>query len=126
MTDLFPGCLDGSGASFAQQVLQFGEELFDRIEVRTVGGQEEQPGPGRANGGSDGWSLVGTQIVHDDDVAFAKRGGQLGLDVAQEDIGIDRAVDDLGSIDPVMPERGDACHRFPMTKRDFGLQPVTA
>ncbi len=43
-TNLLPGRLDGPEATFAQQVFQFGEELFDEIKVRIIDGQEEQPG----------------------------------------------------------------------------------
>ncbi len=43
-TNLLPGRLYGPEATFAQQVFQFGEELFDEIKVRIIDWQEEQPG----------------------------------------------------------------------------------
>jgi hypothetical protein len=42
--DALPSRLDGSCRSVSQQRLELGEHLFDRVEVRTVGRQEEQLG----------------------------------------------------------------------------------
>ena len=36
------------------------------------------------------------QIVHDDDVAFSKRWGELGLDIGFENSPVHRRVDDEG------------------------------
>jgi hypothetical protein len=41
----------GSGVGFAQKGLHFCEGLFNRIEVRRIGRQEEDLGFGGANGG---------------------------------------------------------------------------
>ena len=42
---------------------------FDRIEVGTVGRQEEELGAGGADGVANGSPLVAAEIVHHDDVA---------------------------------------------------------
>jgi hypothetical protein len=39
--DLSPGYLDVARLCRSDQVFEFGEDLLDRIEVRTVGRQEE-------------------------------------------------------------------------------------
>ena len=38
--------LDGSLGLLAQEMFELGEELFDRVEVGRVFGQEEEPGAG--------------------------------------------------------------------------------
>ena len=68
---------------------------------------------------------MGTQVVDDDDITFAELGVNW-LSTKRRKLSTSPAVDAPGGIDPVVPERGDVCQRFPMTKRDFGLQPVAA
>jgi hypothetical protein len=55
--------------AFSEQVLQLGENLFDRIEIRGILGQEEQPGTDRADSAAHDLALATAEIVHDDDVA---------------------------------------------------------
>ena len=57
------------GGRLSQPMLELGEELFDRIEVGRVFGQEEQLGAGPADGAAHGFALMRAEIVHDDDVA---------------------------------------------------------
>lgn len=45
--DGVPECADGPGGGRAQQVLEFAEGEFDRVQIRTVGWQVEQPSPAR-------------------------------------------------------------------------------
>jgi len=106
-------------------VLELGEDLFDRIEVGTVGRQEQKacaPGPDRS---PDGGSLVAGQVVEDDDVAGREGGTELFLDPCGEASGIDRLVEDEGGIDPVAAQRGDEGHGLPVTIRDLGMEPLT-
>lgn len=67
--DAFPCCLDRALGGLAQKQLEFGEDLFDRIEIGTVGRQEQQLGASRPDRPSHGLTLVAAEIVHDDDVA---------------------------------------------------------
>ena len=53
----------------AHLVLDLGEGLLDRVEVRRIGRQEPQPGAGASNRLSDRLGLVAGEIVEDDDVA---------------------------------------------------------
>lgn len=59
----------GAFSSFAHQVLELCEDLFDRIEVGTLGRQEQEFGFGPPDRGADGGSFMAAQIVHDDDIA---------------------------------------------------------
>src|SRR5665213_3364436 len=60
---------ESSRACFAQQGLQFGEELFDRIEVGAVWRQIAQRRADSLDGFADTLDLVARQIVHHDNVA---------------------------------------------------------
>jgi len=59
---------------------------------------------------------VAGQVVKDDDVAGVQARGQLGFDVAREHLGIDRAVDDPGRVEPVVSGRGDEGLGSPVAK----------
>src|SRR3712207_5194641 len=74
----------GVGARFgaAGGVLDLGEGLLERIEVGGVGRQRQEAGAGGLDGGADGRAVVGLEVVGDDDLARAERGGQEEADVA--------------------------------------------
>jgi hypothetical protein len=50
--------IEVSGRGVAQQMLELGEDLLDRVEVGRVFGQEEQLGSGAADRLANGGSLV--------------------------------------------------------------------
>jgi len=50
-------------------MLEFGEGLYDGIEVGTVGRQEEELGAYVVDGFAGGLAFAAAEIVHDDDVA---------------------------------------------------------
>ena len=54
-----PCGFDGPLLCFSEQVLEFGKDLFDGVEIRTVGRQKEQPCANRCDGGPDGIAFVG-------------------------------------------------------------------
>ena len=66
------------------------------------GEQEEKLGPGRANELAHRFGFVTTEIVHDHDVAGAKRGDEDLLDIGPEALAVDRTVEEPWSVDPVM------------------------
>src|SRR6266513_2791261 len=53
----------------AQRLLDLGERLFDRIEVRRGGRQREEAGAAGLDGRADGRAVVGLEVVGDDDLA---------------------------------------------------------
>ena len=79
-----PGLFDGSGVGLAQQGLHCGEGLLDRIEVWRVGGQEQEFGFGRADGGANGAALMTSEVVHDDNVAWREEREENLLDIARK------------------------------------------
>src|SRR5579863_665830 len=74
---------DGARGGVAQQVLELGEDLFDRVEVGRVFGKEEQLGPGGADGAADRFALVAAEVVHDHQVARLQGGGERLLDIGR-------------------------------------------
>src|SRR5881275_3246821 len=56
-----PKALDGAFGRLAQERLQLGESILNRVEVRTVGRQVEQACPRRLDQGSPPWPLVAGQ-----------------------------------------------------------------
>ena len=99
--------VDGSGCGFAQQGFELGEELLDGIEIGTVGRQLEQSGAYPLDGQAHSLSLVGGEIVHDDDVAGRQGRGQNLLDIGLEGSRVDGPVDDTGSSEIIAAESGE-------------------
>jgi hypothetical protein len=107
-------------------VLELGEELLDRIEIGRVLGQEEELGTGSPDGVAYGAAFVGAVIVDDDDVARLERGREDLLDVLQEALAIDRAVDEPRRRDPIMAQGGQEGHGLPAAVWCFAEQPLAA
>ena len=66
----------------------------DGIEVRAIGWQVPEGGPGSLDGALDAGDLVGPEIVGNDDVAGLQGRHQDLVDVGAEALAIDRAVED--------------------------------
>ena len=61
-------------------MFQFGEDLFDGVEVGGIGRQEQKPGAASPDGAAHRLALVATEIIEDDDVARLQRWGQNLID----------------------------------------------
>ena len=68
-----PGRLNGAFGRVAEQGFEFGEDLFNRVEVGGVRRQEAQRGPHPLDGRPHGGTLMAAQIVHNDDIARGER-----------------------------------------------------
>ena len=68
----------------AQERLELGEQLLDRVEIRAVGRQVEDRGRGRGDRLADDHDLVRRQVVEHNDVAGRECGRQELLDVRAE------------------------------------------
>ena len=104
-------------------MLDLGEGLFDRIEVRRVWRQEPEPGASRLDHLSDGRRLVRAEVVHDDDVAWFEDGHELLLDISVEAPAVDRPVEDAGCREPVAAQRANKGQRAPVAMRGEAAQP---
>ncbi len=119
-----PCCLLGSLGGFAEQVLELGEDLFDGVEVGTVWREEEEARASGPDGVSDCGLFVAGEVVHDDDVAWPQCWAKLFLDPCGEAGGVDRLIEDEGSIDPVAAQGGDEGHRLPVAIGRLGMEPL--
>lgn len=113
----------GTLGGFAHQVLELGEDLLDRIQVGTVGRQEQQLGAGATDRRADGGPFVAAQIIHDDDVAGRERRHEALLDIVGEALAIDRLIEHARRVDPVAAQRREEGHRAPMTVGHLGMEP---
>ena len=102
-----PECFEGACGPFAERGLEFGEDLFDRVEIRAVGRQVEECRAGGFDGLADARDLVRAEIVHDDDITGPQGGDQHLLDIGEEHRAIDRAVEHAGRHQPVLTQGAD-------------------
>jgi hypothetical protein len=102
-----------SGFGLSQQSFEFGEDLLDRIEVGRVFGQEHEARPGAPDRPSHGLSLVGTEIVEDDDVAWLEGRREELFDIGAEAFAVDGPVEQAGRIDAVVAQRGEESRGLP-------------
>jgi hypothetical protein len=106
-------CLLGTFGGLAQAVFELGEEHLDRVEVRRVLGQEEELGTGGPESLTDGAAPMGSEIVHDDDVAWSQGRDEDLVDVLAEGLAIDRALDEPRRLDAIMPKGSEEGHGRP-------------
>lgn len=105
-------------------MFELGEDLLYRIEVGTVGWQEQQPRASGPDCGPDSRFLVAGEVVEDDDITRPQRRAKLLLDPPGEARPIDRLVEHEGRIDPVAAQGGDEGHRLPVPVRHLGVEPL--
>ena len=100
--------------------LELGEGIFDRIEVGTVGRQIVEFGAAGLNSLPDARDLVGGQIVHDDDVAWAQGWRQHLLDPGEEALSVHWPVQKHRRNEARKREAADKGDSLPMTVRNCG------
>lgn len=124
--DPLPELVAVSFSGFSQQRLEFCKSHLDWVQVRRVRRQEQQPGPGIADGGLDISVLVARQIVHDDEIAGLQLGDEKLPYILGEDDAVHRSVyhqrcNDPGGAEP----RSEGC-RLPVAIRGKALDPLSA
>ena len=117
---------EGSRRGFSEQRLEFGEELFDGIEIGAVGRQIAQSRPGLFDRRFDAGDLVARQIVHDNDVAFTQCRREKLLHPRAKCFAVHRSVEHARRRDLIMAQRADESRRLPMTERNIGHEPFAA
>ena len=118
-SDALPDGFDGPFLGFSQQRFEFGEDLFDRVEVRRIGRQEDEPGTSSTDQTAHLAAFVRTKIVHHHNISGRQCWGEHLLDIDREGFAIDRSVEHKRRRDPVMPKRGKERHRAPVTVRNL-------
>ena len=124
--DPSPGGLNGPFGRVTEQSLELGEDLFNRVEIGGVGRQEAQRGPHPLDGGAHGRTLVAAQIVHNDDSAGGECWQQTLFDIGQEAGAVERAIEDTGSGNTVVAQRGHQGQRVPVPVRAGRAQPLAS
>lgn len=124
--DLVPQCIDGARGGFAQQCLELGEELFDRVQVRRIGWQIEQCRVGGQNCFPDSSHFMTAEIVQDHDVAGLQRGCQEAARVGQKHRTVHRSVGDHGRDQPVVAQSAHEGCRFPVAVRNRSHATLTS
>lgn len=107
-------------------MFELGKDLFDRIEVRAVRRQEEEPGASGTDGAAYRLALVAAEIIEDDDITWLQRGDEHLLDVDAERLAVDWAIENPRSLNAIMAQGGKKGHRLPMTVGRLGLEPLAA
>jgi len=123
--DSLPCCFDSSLGGLSEQRFKLSEHLFDRIEVGTVGRQEEKSGADRADGPAHRMTFVAAEIVHDDNVAGLERRHEELLDIGFEAFAVDWSIKDARCVDAVVPQGGQECECLPMPVRRLPTQALS-
>jgi len=116
ITDFLPEFFGGSLGGFAEQGLEFGEELFDGVQIGRVGRQIEHRGAGRGDGLPDPVDLVAAEVIEDGNVSGLERGAKELLDPSQEQLPVHGPVDDQGSGQALATQAGDKGGGLPIAK----------
>ena len=115
--------IEGACGGFTQQVLEFGEDLLNGVQVGRVFWQEDQLGAGRADEPTNGFALVAAQIVHDNNIAGTQRRDEDLFDIDLKALAVDRTVEKPWGVDAVMAQRSQERCCVPVTVRDLGRKP---
>jgi hypothetical protein len=66
---------------------------------------------------------MAAEVVHDHHVAWAECRDQDVADMGEEDLAVDRPVEQAGRVDPVVTQRGDEGHGLPAAEGRLALHP---
>src|SRR5690349_193247 len=116
--------VDGSSLGLSQVVLELREGLFDGVKFGTVRRQIDEPCIGGVDRSPDSISLVAAEIVHDDHIARLQCWQQELLDIAQEALAIDGAVEQAWCRDGIRAQGGQESLRSPVAVWHAGHQPL--
>ncbi len=98
-------------------MLDFGEGLFDRIEIGGVWRQVPEPCAGRLDQAAQGSRLVAAEIVHDDDIARVELRDEKLLDIGAEAFAVNWAVEQTRSGEAVAAQGAEESQRPPVAMR---------
>ena len=124
--DPAPGRLDRAFGRVAEQRFELGEDLFNRVEIGGIRGQEAQRSSRSLNGPAHSHALVAAEIVQDDDIARGEGREQALLHIGQETQAVDRAIEDTGGSNAVVAQGGHERQGLPVALRPRGDQALAA
>ena len=97
---------------------EFGESLFNGIEIRAVRRQVANANPSSREQLADVMDFVGGEVVQDERVALAQLWTEHLLKISRENLGIDGAFDQKGSFDAFMAQGRNEGGTLPVAVRD--------
>jgi len=111
-----------AGLGFAEEGLHLAPHHLDGVEVGGVGGKEADFGAELFDQGEGAFVFMGTEVVHDDDVARTQRGDKHLAHIGVEDLGVGRSLDGHAGGGAIQPHRGDHRGGAPMPVRSMADQ----
>lgn len=112
-----PERINGSGGDGAKQGFEFREDLFDGVEVGTVGREIENGRSRCLDGGFYARHFMRGEIVHDNDVALAQRWDQALFNPRPKAVAVDGAVEHSRSRQFIPSQGGKESRRLPVSMR---------
>jgi hypothetical protein len=104
LTDFLPEGVDAACGGLTKQRFEFGEKLFDGVQVGRIRRQIEQRGLRRSNGFFHSSHFVATEVVEDHDIPGLQRGTQKLPYPGQEQFAIHWPVGDQGRGQLIVPQ----------------------
>ena len=95
-------------------MLDLSEGLLDGVQVWGVWGQEPEAGAGSLDTVAHGLGFVGAEVVGDDNIARLEGRQEQLLDIGQEALAVDWAVEDARSCKSVAAQGGQESHGAPV------------
>lgn len=117
LTDFLPEGVGAARGGLTKQRFEFGEELFDGVQVGRIRRQIEQRGLRRSDGFFHSSHLVAAEVVEDHDVPGLQGGAQKLPHPGQEQFAIHGPVGDQGRRQLIVPQTGDKGGRLPIAIR---------
>jgi len=124
--DNSPEVLDGACGGLAQDRLEFGKELFDWIEIRTIGRKVDEGCNAGLNCLADTRNLVNANIVHDDDITTFEGWGEYLFDIGFEARASHWSIQQQRRGDTIMAQGGNEGRSFPVAVWHLADEPFTA
>jgi hypothetical protein len=100
----------GARLGTTECLLDLGKRFLNRIEVGRVGWKMEDGGPASLNGGAYPRSVVGAEVVHDDELAWSEGRPEDVTYVAHKAVGGHGPIESQAWSDPFERERRDHGH----------------
>ena len=126
MLDRVGGTPEGVGGDLAQDSLELGEHLFDRVEVGTVCGKVDQNCAACFDGFPHAGDFVNRDIVHERYVTSLERWSQDLFDIGAKGFAVHRTFEHERRGHVVVPQRGDEGRGLPVAVQDLVNQALSA
>ena len=110
--------LQGAGRCLAQMRFEFGESLFNGVEVWTVRWQVTDPDSARREQPADVLNFVRGEVVEDDGVPHMQLRAKHPLQINRENLGIHGAFDQEGGFHAFMAQGRNKSGALPVAVRD--------